>query len=126
MNHTQLLSRNHVEFAEMISVFHDLNAVYDNQFTLYLDMDGWELFDVRTARMIFRRPFSQFRHFTSDMIKMRQDLINVGTANIRVNRQQRPNKNESWSIKSLLKFYSLQDYYLFNKNLQNYINYGKL
>lgn len=126
MNHTQLLSRNHVEFAEMISVFHDLNSVYDNQFTLYLDMDGWELFDVRTARTIFRRPFNQFRHFTSDMIKLRQDMINVGTANIRVNRQQRPNKNESWSIKSLLKFYSLQDYYLFNKNLQNYINYGKL
>lgn len=126
MNHSQLLARNHVEFSEMISVFHDLNAVYDNQFSLYLDSNGWELFDIRTAKCIIHRSFNQFRQFTTEMVKLRQDIINVGLANIRVNRQQKPNKNESWSIKSLLKIYSVQDYYFFNKNLQNYINYGKL
>lgn len=124
MSNEQLINRNHVEFSDMVYVFLELNSVYDNQFTLYLDTNGWELFDIRTGKSIIHHQFKHFRQFTFDMKKLMRDIINVGSANIRVNRDRKPKPSEVWSIKSLLKIYPLSDNYLFNDNLKNYFLYG--
>lgn len=123
-NHEQLLTRNVIEFSDMVYVFHELNSVYENQFSMYLDSDGWELFDMRTAQTIIRHDFKHFRQFTSDMRKLKNDIINVGMASIRVNAFKLPKKHEVWSIKSLLKKYPITDKYIFSINLQKYLNYG--
>lgn len=124
MNHEQLISRNHVEFAQMVNVFHELNSVYDNQFTLYLDSTGWELFDLRTAKVILKNDFKNFNIFTQSMKRLMNDLCNVGVANQLVNRGRKPKNNMIWSIKSLLNYYPLDDRYIYNTNLKNYMNYG--
>lgn len=122
----QLLSRNHVEFSDMVYTFHELNSVYENQFSLYLDINGWELFDIRVGKSILRNDFKHFRQFTSDMKKLMYDFCNVGSANIRLNRNQKPKPNEIWAIKYLLKHYPLSDNYLFKEKLQSYIRYGNI
>lgn len=124
MSHEQLLSRNHIEFSELVMTFQDLNSVYDNQFTLYLDFQGWELFDLRIGKVIFRHKFQHFRQFTKDMLRLANDLTNLGMANISCNRGRRPKNSEIWSIKFLLRFYDIHDEYLFNDNLRNYLYYG--
>lgn len=125
MNHENLLLRNQVEMSELVSVFHELNSVYDNQYTLYLDMQGWELLDLRTAKVIFRMEFRHFRTFTQSMKKLMNDLCNVGVANQLVNRGRKPKQNMIWSIKAIMLHYSIEDNYLFNTNLKNYIQDGR-
>lgn len=124
MNHENLLLRNQVEMSELVSAFHELNSVYDNQYTLYLDMQGWELLDLRIAKVIFRMEFRHFRTFTQSMKKLMNDLCNVGVANQLVNRSRKPKQNMIWSIKAVMLHYSLDDNYLFNTNLKKYIQDG--
>lgn len=123
-HHQQLCNRNVIEFSDMCHQFHELNSVYDNQFTMYLDSNGWELFDLRIGRTILKNDFKHFRQFTSDMRRLMNNIVNVGMANILVNRNIRPKQEHVWSIKALIKLYGLTDTYLFNTNLQNYVNYG--
>lgn len=124
MSHEQLLSRNQVEFTEIVSVFQELDAMYQNNYSLYLDSKGWELFDMRVGRTILFFPFGQFKRFTDEMRKLKHNIINVGMANIRVNQMKQPTKAEIWSVKNLLKFYPMDDVFFFNINLQNYLNHG--
>lgn len=121
MSHEQLLSRNQIEFSDMVYTFHELNSVYDNQFTLYLDSNGWELFDLRIGKSILKAEFKHFRQFTSDMKKLTNDICNVVLAKQRLNRHQKPKLNEVWSIKAILKHYAPFDKYFFNDKLISYV-----
>lgn len=58
------------------------------------------------------------------MKRLMNDLCNVGVANQLVNRGRKPKNNMIWSIKSLLNYYPLDDRYIYNTNLKNYMNYG--
>lgn len=124
MSHEQLLSRNKVEFAELVQIFHELNSVYNNQYSLYLDMDYWELFDLRVARPIIRHEFKHFNQFTSDMKRLYHSILMTASANIRCNRYQKPKNNEIWHIKHIIKLYTLSDSYFFGTNLRKYMSYG--
>lgn len=126
MNHEQLLSRNHVEFSDMVYTFHEINSVYENQFTLYLDSNGWELFDIRVGKCILKNDFKHFRQFIQDMKKLQNDICNVMLSGQKLNRHQRPSKSEVWSIKALLQHYSLYDKYLFNEKLVSYVRFGSI
>lgn len=126
MIHQQLLQRNHIYFSELVQTYHELNSVYDNQYVFYMDMNVFELFDSRVSRVIIRHKISHYRNFISDMTKLKNDIVNVGCAVIRLNRYLRPKQCEGWSIKSLLKHYPITDNYFFNQSIINYINHGKI
>lgn len=125
MSHEQLLSRNVIEFSDLVYQFHELNSAYDNQFTLYLDMNGWELFDMRVSRPIIRHEFKHFRQFTSDMRRLYNDILNVSMANISCNRDLKPKPNHIWSVKYIIKKYSIDDSYFIGQKLKKYLQYGK-
>lgn len=125
MSHEQLISKSRFDLSEVIRVFHELNAVYQSQFCIYMDSQVWELFDTRVAKTIIKHDFNHFRQFRTDMIKLMHDIINVGCVNYSIGRNRKPKPTEIWSIKSIIKYYGIDDDYFFsNKHLQNYIIYG--
>lgn len=124
MNHEQLISRSNYELSQLVNIFFELNSVYENQFTLYLDTRGWELFDLRKAQVIFTYDFKHFRQFTEDMKRLNRDFLNLASGSIRINRGKKPKSIEVWSIKRLLNIYGDTDTYLFNKNIINYVRIG--
>lgn len=124
MNHEQFITRSNFEFSNLINMFFELNSVYDNQFTLYLDTQGWELFDLRRARSIYRYDFKHIRQFTDDMRILSRDFLNLSSGTIHINRGKRPKSHETWSIKKLMRLYGTDDKYLFNQNVINYVRNG--
>lgn len=126
MNHEQLLSRNVIEFSDLVHEFQQLNQVYENQFTLYLDVNGWELFDMRIAKTIIRHEFRHFRQFITDLISLRNMICNAGMASLRLQRGKLPKAHETRAIKRLCRIYDISDTYLFNHHIKNYISYGTI
>ena len=125
MSHEQLISRNVLELADVIRTFHELNDCYQNQFTIYLDSQVWELFDTRISKTIISHKFKHFNQFTSDMRKLIRDIINVTTLGASLGRGCKPKPCEVWSIKNIVKHYGLDDRYFFsNIHLKNYIING--
>lgn len=124
MNHEQLLSRNAFYFAEMISVFQELNRLYLEQFTLYLDSDGWELFDIRVGRSIIRHEFRHYRQFIIDMRSLHRTMSCVAFASLRLQSGKLPKPHESRAISKLSRIYSLDDEHLFSTHVQSYYIHG--
>lgn len=87
----------------LISQFHELNEVYDNQYSLYLDVDGFELFDMRLGKSVFRSSFKHRKTFTEFLVRLKNDIIQVGC--IKYRRDGKPSSAQSWALKSLLKSY---------------------
>ena len=125
MIHEQLISRNVLELADVIRSFHELNTCYQDQFTIYLDSQVWELFDTRVSRTIIRHEFKHFNKFRSDMRKLQRDILNVTVLGQSLGRGYKPKPVDVWSIKSILNLYGINDKYFFhNINLINYIKHG--
>ena len=123
--HEQLISRNALELSDVIRAFHELNGCYQDQYTIYLDSQVWELFDTRVSKTIIRHEFKHFNKFRSDMRKLQRDIINVTILGQSLARGYKPKLTDVWSIKSILKLYDINDKYFFhNINLINYIKYG--
>lgn len=125
MSHEQLISRNAVELSEVIRIFHELNDCYQEQFVIYMDSHSWELFDTRIGKTIISHEFKHFNQFSADMRKLMRDIINVTTLSASLGRGRKPKPCEVWSIKSILKKYTIKDKYFFNNiHLKNYILNG--
>ena len=125
MNHDQLISRNALELADVIRSFHELNACYQDQFTIYLDSQVWELFDTRISKTIISHEFKHFNQFRSDMRKLQRDILNVTVLGQSLGRGYKPKPVDVWSIKAIIKLYGLDDKFFFhNINLVNYIKNG--
>lgn len=117
MNHEYLISRNQSELAQVISVFHELNETYRNQFAIYLDSQGWELLDMRTGMSVIKLPFNQFRKLIESMRILNHDIIAVGCAVFK----PRLSSSDVWSIKRLYKTYGHDDYFFSDSRIKNYI-----
>lgn len=124
MMHEQLISRNRMELSEVVASFMDLNNTYHNDYSLYLDQNGWEVFDLRCGRSIIRHEFKHFNHLISDMKRMSRALLDAFSAYSRLCRSQKPKPGEIWSIKFLLNYYDLDDEDLFHPLLKSYIENG--
>lgn len=125
MSHEQLISRSHNELAEVVRMFHELNDCYRNQFTIYMDSDSWELFDMRTASVIIRHEFKHMITFAKDMRQLARDIVNVVCVNMSLGRGRKPTLSEVWSIKRIARIYGADDTYFFdNPNIKHYIKYG--
>lgn len=125
MIHEQLISRNVVELSDVIRTFHKLNECYQDQFVIYMDSHNWELFDTRIGKTIISHEFKHFNQFTSDMRKLMRDITNVTLLSATLGSRRKPKPYEVWSIKSIIKKYSLNDKYFFsNTNLKNYVING--
>lgn len=109
----QFLSRNQNELAEVYTRFRELLSVRSH-YVLYMDLNDWELFDPNVGRCIFRHSFKHLKSFTEDLIKLRHNIVEVGC--IQFSRDGLPSKSQSWSLKYLLKFYSIEEL----KSLCNY------
>lgn len=119
----QFISRNIMEIAEVVIRFKELNASYSDNLCLYLDSQIWEVFDQRRSITIIRHDFKHVRQFLEDMKRFTRDFVNLGSANVRLSRNQTLKLPEVISVKHLYKVYGLDNYLFQNENLKNYI-YG--
>lgn len=113
------LSRNQQEIAEVISLFKELTSCYDNQLVLYLDQFDWEIFDTRCAIPVIRHRFKHLKNLREDLIKLRNDYINVGCAAFRD--YGRFSFSEVISIKRIYMLYGYDTYFFKTKALQDYV-----
>lgn len=124
MMHEQFLSKYQYEIARMIQAFIELNSAYENQYCLYMDSDGWEIFDTRVGRPIFKGTIRQVGYLFTEMRKLTNDITAVFLCRSRINRNQRMKRTHFCSCKRLSKIYDLEDTYFFTERIKNYIKYG--
>lgn len=84
--HHQFTSRNHEEIATMISAFNELNQ--RDQFCLYLDSRGWEVFDMKACVTVIRHKYRHLRDLTHDLRQLDRDLYMVGSEYLRPNKMK--------------------------------------
>lgn len=72
----QFISSNQFAIAKMISTYKELIDMYSH-LTLYLDSTGWEIFDVRIGKPIFRHSFKHIKALTEDLQKFTHHYINL-------------------------------------------------
>lgn len=124
MSHEQLISRNRFELSDVIACFNEVNSTYRNYYGLFLDHRYWELIDLRLSKTIIRHDFKHFNQFVADLKRLNRSLVDAFGAYSRLSRSQKPKSGEIWSIKYLLRFYDLDDQYMFHPLLKNYIENG--
>ena len=100
----QFNSRNQYELAQIIVDFRELSALHDKQFTLYLDVDYWEIFDMRFGKTIIRHEYKHIRKLHEDILHLTNSIMHVGCIKFRPNKQ--PNTNQSWALKFLKTLYN--------------------
>lgn len=125
MPYHQFISRNHKELSEVIQKFMELSDVYDNNVSLYLDRDTWEIFDTRAGIPVISHPFKSLNRMRSDIIQLRSDIILIYWANQRILANNKPKIPEIWSAKRLYKIYGY-DPHFFTESLINYLKHGTI
>lgn len=76
-NYQQFTSRNSNEIAALISAFNELNSL--DQFCLYLDSNGWEIFDQKVCVAVIRHKYRHVQQVTKEIRQLTRDLIMVGS-----------------------------------------------
>lgn len=111
-NYEQFTTRNMNELAEVIQSFHELLSV-SPRYTLYLDVNGWEVFDTDFGKSVIRHNFKNLKAMRVDIITLMRDLVNIGSAQY----SNRIKSSVTWSEKHLLTIYSQ---YELNKMFPHY------
>ena len=99
----QFLSRNQNEIAMVISTFRELQSVREH-YVLYLDTNGWEVFDPITSKAVIRHSFKHLRNLIEDMKELRRAIVNVSC--IQFNKSGKPDQVQSLAIKRLKRYYT--------------------
>ena len=99
----QFYSNNQRELANLIILFRELTDVYNNQFTLYLDKDYWEVFDLRIGKPIFRHKFKELKPLSDNMRRLTHAIIDCGT--IRFMKNKQPNQVQAGAVRFLMRLY---------------------
>lgn len=106
--HEQFLSRNHYELSLVIQAFHELMDIFPNRFALYLDSNGWEVFDMDFAKVVIRHKFKHLSAMRSDILELCRDFANIGAC---VSLRSAPKQKTCWSEKRLLRIYTEMEIY---------------
>lgn len=78
--YSQFLSMNKDELYWSITAFNELNDVADMQMSLYLDMNGWELLDLRFGKVVMSFPYKHLKDLRECMTILKHTFIHVGSA----------------------------------------------
>lgn len=111
----QFISSNRNELAEVISIFNELNAVRQKNLCLYLDSQGWEVYDQEFCLPILRSEFKHIKTLTDEMRHIRQSIIEASMIKY-LPTPEKPNRVQSWAVRHLQKIY---------KEHVNYFIYGR-
>lgn len=74
--HEQFTSRNMYELANLMNAFNELNL--RRQFCLYLDENGWEIFDLKVCVPVIRHEYRHIRDLIGDIRHLDRNLTTVG------------------------------------------------
>lgn len=99
----QFYSTKQLELANIIIIFRELTDVYNNQFTLYLDKDFWEVFDMRIGKTIFRHKFKELKPLSENMRRLTNAIIECGA--IKYMKNKKPNIVQSCALKYITRLY---------------------
>lgn len=122
MPYEQFISRNHSLLAQVISEFHELNGIMDDNLVLYLDQKYWEIFDTRRAIPIIRHEFKHLTNMLSDIKAMIRAVGEIEYCRMRVSSGKNPTTTQSCAFRKLFQIYG-NDTYFFNSKMLEY--YGK-
>lgn len=122
----QFISRNSIDIAECIQLFHELNHAYHNQFILSLDSQKWEIYDLRTSQPIASFDFKHLKDFRHFMQVLLHDMTKSHVENACYRGNKKLNRSTLYSIKRILNLYGFDEYFFTNRNLINYIVYGEI
>lgn len=118
----QFISRNLVEIADVIIRFKELNHTYSDNLCMYLDSQGWEVFDTRRGLTIFRHEFKHVNRLLSDMKRLNLDFINVYSLRSRLSRGRNPTVSEVASLKRIFRIYGYDKYLFSTQQVIIYLN----
>lgn len=108
--HQQFVSRNANELAEVISCFNELCKNTHNRFCLYLDMNGWEVFDQNLAVVVIRHDYRHLRDLSIDIRKIQNDFMYIGLGTF----DRKYFRLAAGSARRLIKIYGYEKFtYLF-------------
>ena len=124
--YSQFIGRYAHDIANVIGMFHELNYFYQNQFIISIDMDSWELTDLRVNRVIFTFPFKKCLEFRSAMYTLMHDMATTLLCDALFTGSKKLKRTESCSVKRILNLYGFDEYFITNKKLINYIVYGEI
>lgn len=111
--YTQFNTSYRSELAELISMFHQLNEVYQKTLCLYLDSDTWEIFDQRFCVSVISHKYKHVKAMLEDMRHLQRAVVEAGTLKYRI----RPTRTQLWAVNYLKKLYP--EHY-------NFFIYGKI
>lgn len=120
----QFISSNIMDIAEVVIRFKELDSLYSNNLSLYLDSDVWEIFDRRRGITIIRHDFKHVNQLIQDIKRLVQDFANVNSLNFGLSSKRTIKLHEAVSVKHLFKIYGFDNYIFRNDNLKRYL-YGK-
>lgn len=124
--YAQFLSRYAQDLTDCISLFHKLNAAYNDHYILSVDSLHWEIFDLRISQPIAKFKFKHLTDFHRFMSNLMYDIGTVHLLNSCFRGQKKLSKSELYSCKRILNMYGFDEYFFTNKKLINYIVYGEI
>lgn len=102
----QFISRNRFELSQVISEFRETTAVYQDNLSLYLDRNYWEVFDLRIGKTIFRHEFKHIKTLIDDLRRFRDAISEVSLIKFRIDKL--PSRHQSACYRYLQRFYDNQ------------------
>lgn len=104
--HQQFVSANANELAEVIYRFNDLCRNTHNRFCLYLDMNGWEVFDQNLAVSVIRHSYRHLRDLSTDIRKIQNDFMYIGLGSF----DRKYIRHAAGSARRLIKIYGYEKF----------------